>query len=377
MRYCYGQKSQPFQQVKWHKLFFIPGEITMSGVIVPEYSYLYVKLAILKQIVLSKSEIRKIQNITSIDELIGFIKPYYPDTSFKVQSVSEIEKSLYYSFFKLIGRILVNSSEELRQFLKYFLMKYEIYNIKNIILGTILNKTKKEKINGTNFLIEELLDNENFIRELINKRTLNEIQLYMKKTNYYQVIKEGLDFYKRNQEIFVLAVYLDKLYYENLSRIKSRFSNIDFAIIETYIKYVVELYNLKIIYRGIKNNLEKNLLSQLLINSFLFLNSKKLNLLLNQDTVEAFNQVLITSLADSKSGLFTPDILNKGDEDIIVILKSVYDEYFFKECHKQVTSLPSLTVSKVLELLVKKESEIKDVLIPLVVNILNVKYQTL
>ena len=349
----------------------------MSGVIVPEYSYLYVKLAILKQIVLSKSEIRKIQNITSIDELIGFIKPYYPDTSFKVQSVSEIEKSLYYSFFKLIGRILVNSSEELRQFLKYFLMKYEIYNIKNIILGTILNKTKKEKINGTNFLIEELLDNENFIRELINKRTLNEIQLYMKKTNYYQVIKEGLDFYKRNQEIFVLAVYLDKLYYENLSRIKSRFSNIDFAIIETYIKYVVELYNLKIIYRGIKNNLEKNLLSQLLINSFLFLNSKKLNLLLNQDTVEAFNQVLITSLADSKSGLFTPDILNKGDEDIIVILKSVYDEYFFKECHKQVTSLPSLTVSKVLELLVKKESEIKDVLIPLVVNILNVKYQTL
>ena len=69
--------------------------------------------------------------------------------------------------------------------------------------------------------------------------------------------------------------------------------------------------------------------------------------------------------------------MNKGDEDIIVILKSVYDEYFFKECHKQVTSLPSLTVSKVLELLVKKESEIKDVLIPLVVNILNVKYQTL
>ncbi|MEJ2294400.1 MAG: V-type ATPase subunit [Candidatus Lokiarchaeota archaeon] len=288
----------------------------MSGVIVPEYSYLYVKLAILKQIVLSKSEISKIQNITSIDELIGFIKPYYPDTSFKVHSVSEIEKSLYYSFFKLIGRILVNSSEELRQFLKYFLMKYEIYNIKNIILGTILNKTKKEKIDGTNFLIEELLDNENFIQELINKRSLNEIQLYMKKTNYYQVIKEGLDFYRRNQEIFVLAVYLDKLYYENLSRIKSRFSNIDFAIIETYIKYVVEIYNLKIIYRGIKNDLEKNLLSQLLVNSFLFLNSSKLNLLLNQDTTEGFTQSLITSLTESKSRLFTPDILNKNYEDI-------------------------------------------------------------
>ena len=69
--------------------------------------------------------------------------------------------------------------------------------------------------------------------------------------------------------------------------------------------------------------------------------------------------------------------MNKEVEEIITILKKIYDEYFFKECHKQVTSLVSLTVSKTLELLVKKESEIKDVLIPLVVNILNLKYQTL
>ncbi|MFX1476775.1 MAG: V-type ATPase subunit [Promethearchaeota archaeon] len=349
----------------------------MSGVIVPEYSYLYVKLAILKQIVLNKSEIVKIQSISSIDELIDFLKPYYPDTSFKVHSISEIEKSLYHSFFKLIGKILANSSDKLRQFLKYFLMKYEIYNIKNIILDTILKKTKKEKIDDTNFLIEELLDNENFIRDLIDKHNINEIQLFMKKTNYYQVIKEGLDFYKKNQDIFVLAVSLDKLYYENLSRVKPRFSNIDFEIIKTYINYVVEIYNLKILYRGIKNNIEKNLLSQLLVNSFLFLNSKKLNSLLNQETIEGFNQSLITFLSEDKSSLFPPDILNKSVEDISAILKMIYDEYFFKECLKQVNSLVSLTVSKVLEVLVKKESEIKDVLIPLVVNILYLKYQTL
>jgi len=349
----------------------------MSGVIVPDYGYLYVKLSILKQIVLTKSDISRTQNIKSIDELIETIKPYYPDASFKVPSISEIEKSLYHSFFKLIGRILVNSPDELRQFLKYFLMKYEIYNIKNIILGTILNKTKKEKISETNFIIEELLDNEEFIRELINKRTINEIQLFMKKTNYYQVIKEGLDFYRKNQEIFVLAVSLDKLYYEILGRIKSRFSNTDFEIIRIYISYVIEIYNLRILYRGIKNNIEKNLLSQLLIHSFLFLNLKKLNILLNQETIEGFSQTLIAFLIESKPRLFPPDILNKNVEDIIALVKSIYDEYFFKECHKQVSSLPALTVSKVLELLVKKESEIKYVLIPLVVNILNLKYQTI
>ncbi len=349
----------------------------MSGVIVPDYGYLYVKLAILKQIVLTESDINSAKNIKSIDELIEFIKPYYPDTSFKMLSISEIEKSLYHSFFKLIGRILVNSPDELRQFLKYFLMKYEIYNIKNIILGTILNRTKKEKLNDTNFIIEELLDNEDFIRELINKRTINEIQLFMKKTNYYQVIKEGLDFYKRNQEIFFLAVSLDKLYYEILSRIKSRFSKSDFEIMRIYINYVVEIYNVKILYRGIKNNIEKNLLSQLIINSYLFLNSKKLNILLNQETVEGFNQSLISFLTESKPRLFPPDVFNKSTEDIIAILKGVYDEYFFKECHKQISSLSALTASKVLELLVKKESEIKYVLIPLVVNIINLKYQTL
>ena len=47
----------------------------MSGVIVPDYGYLYVKLAILKQIVLTKSDINSTQNIKSIDELIEFLKP--------------------------------------------------------------------------------------------------------------------------------------------------------------------------------------------------------------------------------------------------------------------------------------------------------------
>ena len=256
-------------------------------------------------------------------------------------------------------------------------MKYEIYNIKQIIIGTILRKTKKEKVNDINFIIEELLDNKSFIEELIDKRSLNEIELYIKNTNYYQVIKEGLDFYRNNKEIFVLTSSLDKLYYENISRIKSMFNKPDFEIIKIYINYITEIYNLKILYRGIRNNIERSILSQLIVDNYLFLNPKKLQILLNQETIEAFIQHLSNFLTTLKPNLFTPAILNSNFDGIIIILKTIYKNYFLKECQKQITSLASISISKVLSILVQKETEIKDVLIPIVINILHSKYQIL
>ncbi len=315
--------------------------------------------------------------MSSIDEVVEFLQPYYPNTSFKEKTISAIEKALYHSFFKLTGKILANSSKEVRAFLKNFLMKYEIYNLKEIILGTILGTEKKQILQNVNFIIEELLENEKFIRTAIEKRTLNEIQLYMKGTKYYQVINEGISFFKKNKEIFVLNAFLDKFYYESLMKIKNVYNIGDFGIIRTYINFTSEIYNLKILYRGIKTKIGKNLLSQLIIDNYLFLSNKKLNFLLNQETIESFVQNLKVFLIESKKLVFQTYDLSVSGEDIIERLRLIYEEYFFLECKKQMNSLASISMSKILEIIVKKEREIRDYIIPKVVSILHEKYQSI
>ena len=81
---------------------------------------------------------------------------------------------------KLIGKILHYSPKNMRQFLRDYLLQFEIMNIKQLILCTIVGMNRKEKSKEVNFLVEQLLGNVDFIDKLIAAKNLDEIQLLMK-----------------------------------------------------------------------------------------------------------------------------------------------------------------------------------------------------
>ena len=66
-------------------------------------------------------------------------------------------------------------------------------------------------------------------------------------------------------EIFVLDAFLDRLYYETLMNEKKKQNKKSKFIISEFIDYLIEIYNIKVIYRGIKNNIDRKLLVQFLI----------------------------------------------------------------------------------------------------------------
>jgi len=152
-----------------------------TSVTVPSYAYTLIKIGFLKQLIMDEVSFHKLDEITDINEFIEYLKVYYPGLSFDTYTIEDIERALFHTFIKLIGKILSYSPENMRNFLKNFLTKYEIMNIKHVILGTILGMNTQEKTQMVNWLVEKYLNNTDFMRELIEISSLDLKYLYLKR----------------------------------------------------------------------------------------------------------------------------------------------------------------------------------------------------
>jgi len=321
--------------------------------------------------------LNKLEDIDKIEQLIEFIGKFYPGLTFDSYTIEEIEKALFHTYIKLIGRIIVNSPRTMRLFLKNYLTKYEIMNIKRIILGTILGMNINDKSKLVNKLVEKYLNNTDFINGLLEITSLDQIQLYMKFTKYNRAIREGILYFRNTKEIFVLEAFLDKLYYETMENEIKFLNPKEKVMISFYVNFISEIYNLNIIYRGIKNNIDRNLLSQFLVNNNMFLNQESLNDLLNLTSINDFIILLSEFLIRKKE--IRPILLRsplKGDH-LIWEIEKLYIDNFFRTFHIKIDDIEYQSIFRIMELLIRKDNEIKIHVLPRVVEIIHEKYKVL
>ncbi|MFW9829958.1 MAG: V-type ATPase subunit, partial [Candidatus Thorarchaeota archaeon] len=302
-----------------------------TSTLIPSYVYTYIKINFLRKLIIEEDILPKLKEISGIEEFIEFIRPYYPEINIKDYTVIEIEQALFHILIKLMGKILQFSPENMRLFLRSLFVKYEISNIKQIILGSIIGLSKGEKSKRVNFLVEEYLEHSDFINNLIEIDELDEIQLYLKNSRYNKAIREGILYFKNNNEIFILEAFLDKLFYENLILTTPIYDKKESTMILLYIAYSTEVYNLRMISRAIINNFDKNLTSQLLVNQYLFLDPNKIDILLNSGNIDDFISTLEVYLNSSKElkELYIPIVINK--RHLRWSFEGLYQNYYFKK----------------------------------------------
>lgn len=335
------------------------------------------KIGYLKNLILNSDNLQKLRRIKDIKELIEFIRPYYPNLKIKEFTIEEIEKAIYNVYIKLIGRIMLLSPDNMRNFLRVYLLRYEIMNVKQIILGTIVGMSVSEKSLNINYAVEKYLENTDFIKKLIEIQNLDEIQLYMKGTRYEKAVKEGLLYFYNKNEIFVLESFLDRIYYESLIQQKSFYGPKEKLILHTFIDFTSEIYNIKMIFRGIINKIDKNLLSQFIIHDYLFLDFHKMSNLLSQENIDDFLNLIEYYLRNNgRIGTFL-NLIPIKKEHFIWSIEALYLEYFFKKNLIIIGDIEYSTIFRITELLLKKEKEIKFDIIPNVVKIIHEKYEKL
>ncbi|MFX0186967.1 MAG: V-type ATPase subunit [Candidatus Hodarchaeota archaeon] len=321
--------------------------------------------------------LKKLREIDDIKEFIDFISPYYPNIKVKNYTIEEIEKSLYNTFIKLIGKLIFYSPKNMRRFLRDYLLQFEIMNIKQIILGSIIGLNKKAISEKVNFLTEKLLGNVEFVNNLLEISSLDEIQLFMKGTKYYKVIREGLLYFKNYNEVFVLEAFLDQLYYINMIREEKTFSRKERKIINLYIDSITEIYNLNVIYRGILNKIDKKLLSQFLVENYLFLDKSKIENLLNQENFNEFISNIKEIFSNVKGIKKFYDIRGINIEHLYWWIEGLYINYFFNKFKPKFDDIDYSTILKVIEILIKKQKEIQFDILPNAIKIIHKKFEIL
>jgi len=326
---------------------------------------------------MDESSLKRLKDFEDIGQFLSFIAPYYPEISIKENTIVKIEQSLFHTYIKLIGKIILISPENMRRFLRALLLKFEITNIKQLILGLITGMAKKEKSQRVNILVEEFLEHTTFINDLLEITSLDEIQLFMKNTMYYKAIREGILYFKNNAQIFVLEAFLDRIFYKNLKRSEETYSKKEAEMINLYIKYAIEVYNLKMISRGIKNNINRKLLSQFLVNEFLFFNQEEFDYLLKLTDIEQFILYIENYLRNIKEikSLIIPIQLSR--KHLKWSLDGFYQAYYFKKFKIKIDDIEYSTIFKILELIIKKDREIKFSVMPNVIRIIHEKYEEL
>jgi vacuolar-type H+-ATPase subunit C/Vma6 len=351
--------------------------VKFTSIVVPSYAYTVIKIGFLKQLVMDEVMLQKLDEITDIREFVDFISRYYPGLNFNTYTIEEIEKALFHNYIKLIGKIIQYSPLNMRIFLRDYLMKYEITNIKRIILGTILGMNAIDKSLMVNKLVEKYLNHTDFINKLIEIPSLDELQLFMRSTKYNKVIREGILYFKNTNEIFVLEAFLDQLYYNNMKRDMKHLNKKEMKFISLYTEYISEIYNLNLIYRSIINNIDRNLILQLLAENFLFFDKELLHKLMNLTNIEDFYSMLNQHLKKNKEIKFFLSRSPLNREHLIWSLEKLYLDYYFKTFEMKLDDIEYQAIYKILEVLIKKDKEIRLYILPKVVDILHEKYQLL
>lgn len=331
----------------------------------------------MKNLIIDDDTLRSFKTIYDIESFIEIIKPYYPNIEIKDYTIEEIEGALFNNYMKLIGNIMHFSPLNMRGFLKNYLMKFEIQNLKQIIISLIIGMKQEERRKNINFSVEVYLDNTDFIEELLKFTNLDEIQIFLKKTQYNIPIREGLLYFKKSKEIFVLEAFLDQLYYTHLRAQVKNLNKKEKIMISLFVKYKTEIYNLNMVYRGIKNNIDRKLLSQFLIHNYLFLNEDKINYLLNFNNLDDFRSIVESYLKDIIKAEQIYIKLKIDNKHIIRSIEQFYITYYFKKFEIKIDDINFFTISKILEVLIKKEKEIRFNILPRVIKIIHKKYKVL
>ena len=331
-------------------------------VAVDEYSFVYVKLALLKSLLMSPEDEQKIKTFNNLDSLGTFTKRFFPNFSPKEQNIIEFERSLWNIYFDIFEKIIVASPESIQIFLKSLLIRYEIWNIKEAVYGIIEKSSVDTILEQIYFKPEFLLDRKKFISNLIKGKNINGIYDIIRKTPYGNIIKKTLKDFEKPGEVFYFEHELDKFNFTNMLDKIEFLPSREKKIISTYISSQIDYYNLNLIYRALYNGISVDSIKPYVIfHSYLFTKSQ-INQLCNSKSLDEFLSNLTMILKNRKEFDFLSELLEKPDPEIWAKLSTYILNHFLINFKSIIISdIQISSLSLIFKIILLKEMEINKI----------------
>ncbi len=341
--------------------------VLFMSVVVDSYPYTLIKIASLKSLVIPHEEFLKLQRIGDLKKLVSGLDKYYPGLSTvfheKEPTIIEMEKELYKIFYKIYEKILTASPFQLQNFLRSLLYRYEIWNLKTLLAGTLANMDRDTIKNEIVMKPEKLLQRSKFMKDLLKQDDITHILRLLRKSRYAQIIKRGVYYFNQTKEIFLLEALLDKYYVEYLAESRHEYSGKEKSIFNNAVDFLIQRYNLMLIYRSLRNNIPKELLKQLTVPVGSVLTPELIAQFVASNSVSEFISQLRVFIRNHKDLKKIEELKRGTDSDLITHLLSLLNKNIFQKLtESNIADIDSLTIKRVISFIFNKENEIYRVL---------------
>ena len=161
---------------------------------VDSYAYVLIRLARLRKTRLNLKIIQKFDDISTTEEFRDQVLRYFPDIQLPGEelTVLDFEREIWGNFFRTIARILNASPEKWQIAITGYLLKFQIKNIKVIILGKIAGLDDSVITANINWHVEDLFQSKKIMEMLLSQKTIREILYLLRESRYGTVLREGL-----------------------------------------------------------------------------------------------------------------------------------------------------------------------------------------
>lgn len=232
------------------------------------YGYSNARIRALKSSLLDRKFFDELIKVSNSKELLNVLQrtAYKEDLSQASLDTSNeidlIEFSLVKNLHRNIKLISKISPKQALPVLNTIFERYDLLNLKTILLSNHLNKENKEI---KKLLIEPINLSQAKLNELIEKDSVQKTVNVLKSTEYFFVLYPKLKKYSESNEIQPLLQALDVYYFQKLSSNISLGFSRDERIIYSLIKSEIDAKNIMNILRLKTNEVDKQKIKELLI----------------------------------------------------------------------------------------------------------------
>jgi vacuolar-type H+-ATPase subunit C/Vma6 len=338
------------------------------SVVVDSYPYTLIKISSLKSLLIPDDDFIRLKRISEINKLVNALDEFYPGLSSSIKDeepdIMDVERELYTVFYSIFEKTYTASPFQLRNFLRSLLFRYEIWNLKTLIAGTLANMDREAIEKEIVMKPENLLQRDKFMKDLIKQEDISGILRLLKKSRYARIIERGYYYFDQTKEIFLLEALLDKFFIESINETISEYSGKEKYIFRHVVNILIQKYNLMLIYRSLRNQVPKDLIIQLIIPiGDIFTPTLLMEFANSKDNSDFFAQ--LREFIQSKK-IFKKQydkLKDDSDSDLITHIFSILNKRIFEKLVvMDISNIDTLTIKWVLSFIFRKENEIYRVL---------------
>jgi len=286
----------------------------------------------------------------NIEEVKNYLRGY-PDYA-KYIDQYPLEKALDIQLaenYDLVARI---SPENSRDSFKFLLKKWDIKNLKSIIIAKEVGLSPEETMDLV-IPFGELSDK---LDALIDADDINEVLSALEGTEYTQILEDSIPIYQESRMLLPLESSLDKYLLENLLRTVATPEDDNTAYLKNYVGDLVDSTNLKIILRAKVDGLKFDDIEPYMITDGYQIREWKL-----KDLMEAENVSGVVSGLEGTdyASLLAEAMTDYNETGSIAAFETALDNHV-NDTAKKISLKNQFGIGPMIGFLSRKEREIKN-----------------